>query len=122
MKKQNPKHISEFKQGDLITRIAPTQVYQKQMNDTLGIEMDVPAYQDNSGIGEKYKFLGIANGTIYLENAEGMFKGKKVDYFKMYSHGNGWVKYVEPESIWNKKEKFLDRKNIENVFDDLDLN
>jgi len=122
MEKQTPKHISEFKKGDLITGVAPVQIYHKQINDNLGIEIDAPAHQDNSGIGEPFKFLGVANGTIYLEYTNGNFKGMKTDYFKLYSHENGWVKYINPETIDEQKEKFPNRKNIEDILKNLNLN
>lgn len=122
MEKQIPKHISAFNEGDLITRIAPTQIYHKQLNDNLGMEMDLLAYQDNSGIGSPFKFLGVANGTIYLEHAKGHFKGSKTDYFKVHSHSDGWVKYIDPKTIEEPKKRSLNKKNIENMLDSLNLN
>ncbi len=121
MEEQIPKHISEFNEGDLITRIAPTQIYHKQLNDNLGMEMDVPAYQDNSGIGSPYKFLGVANGTIYLEYTDGDSKGRKTDYFKVHSHSDGWVKYIDPKTIEEPKKRFLNKKNIEKMLNNLNL-
>lgn len=114
--KQKPIHISNFEIGDIIVRMEPA----------LSLSGKV---RDRSYLGKPLKFLGIANGCIYVEK----FKEEREDEMDMHEidgfnlsemfnmlmgeigprtlpedlWSEGWAHYIDPYSI-GKEEKEQD--------------
>lgn len=117
---QKEMSIYEFKKGDTVTRIKPSKSIPGLADIT-----------DRSFIGQKLRFLGIANGCVYVELAteEEMDDGIPDigRFFKMLSGKSGpinlpldiweegWSYYIDPYSIgnitsYNLSEKELNKK------------
>jgi len=88
--------ITEFKKGDIITKVEP-----RKYNVTEGMFGSV-TQQDVSYIGGKYKYIGSANGLAYIEdfscNKESPNYGDRKD-FKLCQYSDGWEKWVDPEKL-----------------------
>lgn len=124
---QIPKEISEFKGGDVITRVIPSEPYPNMIGEM------VP---DFNYIGIELTFIGILNGCIYVEqknsnNFINLLFGPLIDMmekenpedkppeFKMMKEaGNtktllslplsiwadGWVEYIDPKKYFGLAE------------------
>jgi hypothetical protein len=95
----------EFKKGDLITRIEPSKP----------LETFDEEFRDRSYIGVPLKFLGIANGCVYVEKYESKADEDISELGKMFramlggSSGpinlpldiwsEGWSYYIDPYNI-----------------------
>lgn len=102
------KNISEFKKGDIITRVLPALPYR----DGSG---------DRSYMGEEMIFIGIANGQIYLKS--------KCDYFYVSDRlidlavdlwSDGWDNYVDPYTLLDGNEDFIKGTSV-SLQDQLDM-
>ena len=90
--KQDPKSIYDFNSGDIVTRIEPAVIVNKSM--FLG-----GLNYDNSFVGEKLIFLGIANGCAYFEPTDSfsylLEKGKPIS-LELHRFEEGWAHYIDP--------------------------
>jgi len=117
--KQEPLNIENFEIGDIIVRIKPAKMLGKN-----GIE-------DRSYLGKPFKFLGIANGCIYIEKVKqeneiedmpdvlnlaemmSMFFGETgpralpTDLWE-----EGWAIYINPYDIGKTGDEFADEFKI----------
>ena len=86
-------NITRFKQGDIITRVAPCQY------DHNGIK-------DSSYCGERIIFLGTENKVIFFNLPDGCFK-RDVHTLSFARDGwdEGWDYF--PESMFNRAKKFV---------------
>lgn len=115
--KQKPMSIHEFEKGDLITRIAPSKPFPGLESEDL---------RDRAYIGIALKFLGVANGCVYVEKIPA---NPELDdmpdigrFFKAMMGGEsgpinlpldmwdeGWSYYIDPYDIGRKLDnKFQD--------------
>ncbi|NJO88900.1 MAG: hypothetical protein HC831_08045 [Chloroflexia bacterium] len=86
-------NISNFKKGDIITRVDPA-----HLKTSIG---DIP---NSQYIGDKVRFLGIANGCIYLErtsSAETFLRGQTFN-IPHFMFCEGWAYYEEPKFMKGK--------------------
>jgi hypothetical protein len=114
--KQKAMSIYDFKKGDIITRIEPSKPIP-------GLEMD--EIRDRAYIGIAMKFLGIANGCVYVERYERGGNSEFEDmpeigrFFKAMIGGGsgpinlpidmwdeGWSYYIDPYEISDEQSKF----------------
>jgi hypothetical protein len=113
---QKPMSIYEFKRGDIITRIEPSEPIPGLEDEDI---------RDRTYIGSPLRFLGVANGCVYVERPESKSDGAEEmpdigRFFKMMMGGasgpinlpldlwkNGWSYYIDPYNIG----KELDGKN-----------
>jgi len=90
------KSIYEFKKGDIITRVEPSKTLGK------GGFFSDEGFQDRSFIGEKFIFVGIANGNIYCKRTcptELKIFGDKLVDLALDIFTDGWDKWVDPYSL-----------------------
>lgn len=112
-KKQKPQTIYNFKKGDYITRVIPGRPSSNGFDNTYEF------------IGEKLKFVGILNGSIYLEKYMGNLnevfsfifgqpknskdskesKSTTIINIPLDLWEDGWAKFIDPN-----KEFGLDSK------------
>lgn len=90
------KTIFDFKKGDRITRVKPSE-----------------GVGDRSYIGTELIFVGIANAKIYFKMegfsiAEDAIYSIDLDLFV-----DGWEEYVDPQSLLQGSEEVIDRLSIE---------
>lgn len=110
MEIQKPKHISEFKEGDLITRIENYSLV-PILNDIFGKPTNERIIStETSGIGHPFIFKGIFNGRIFLESAQeseypSYKKGEIVTGFDYTRYQYGWAQYINPDEILGKKQE-----------------
>lgn len=91
---QISKSINEFSPGDILTRIEPV----AKVNNIMSLFPRVE--YDSSYIGEKFVFIGIVNGCIFLERENGDSLSIKFCDFE-----NGWAFYIDPSTLFNNKPK-----------------
>jgi hypothetical protein len=99
--KQEPRSIYDFNPGDIITRIEPS----ARINQSMfmgGLDYD------DSYIGEKLVFVGIANGCAYFE-ATNRFtflieKGELIS-LELHKFEHGWAHYIDPATILSAKPR-----------------
>ena len=113
--KQKAMSIYDFKKGDIITRIEPSKPIP-------GLEMD--EIRDRAYIGVAMKFLGVANGCVYVERHERGSNSEFEDmpeigrFFKAMMGGGtgpinlpvdmwdeGWSYYIDPYEIGKEDNK-----------------
>jgi hypothetical protein len=115
MNTQREVPISEFKKGDLITRIRPS----KPVPGSEDFGEDI---RDRNYIGKPLVFLGIANGCIYVErqqkqnedDTENMFMslfGSLLDKsgpinLPLDMWDEGWSYYVDPYNIGQTSKSY----------------
>jgi hypothetical protein len=115
MIQQIKKKIYEFSKGDIITRVVPSKPYVSYYGNS---------EQDRAFIGKPYKFIGIANGCLYMK-AKLIEKKKASDeeipslltsFFGEYMSNNminlaldiwddGWSYYIDPEMLEDNDSK-----------------
>ncbi len=96
--------ITEFKEGDLITRTDRTD---RKFGGGIGL-FGLPASEpmgDGSFIGDKLLFIGIEVGNIFYKHIEGIFKGDKLSTLPMSDwDDNNWDYYPEAKiKAWEEK-------------------
>ena len=111
--KQEAVSIYNFKKGDIITRISPSKPIP-------GLEAE--DFRDRAYIGVPLKFLGVANGCIYVERESANKDLEEIPeigrLFKAMMGGEtgpinlpldmwseGWANYIDPYEIDNNKDK-----------------
>lgn len=90
-------HISSFKKGDIITRTEPSAAIFGD-NNLLGID----CIGSRSYMGDRLKFLGIANNQIYFQFTEGVdlkVLGDKPRKLPLDAYSEGWDFYVDPKTL-----------------------
>jgi len=108
--KQKPLNIEKFKIGDIITRIEPSAPLGKN------------EIRDRSYIGKPLKFLGIANGCVYVEKVKNEIENEDAfsiaELFGMFTGDNGpitlpmdlwsegWSIYIDPYELGGKQTQF----------------
>jgi hypothetical protein len=120
--KQKAMSIYEFKKGDIITRIEPSKPIP-------GLDME--DLRDRAYIGVSMKFLGVANGCVYVERYDK--NGSDFDempeigrFFKAMMGGGtgpinlpidmwdeGWSYYIDPYEISNDKDKKIAKEILD---------
>jgi hypothetical protein len=94
-------NISNFKKGDIITRTEPSEAIFGGGVNALGIE--IPQTGDRSYMGNKLKFVGIANNHLYFtyldETDVALFGKDKIRGLALDAWSEGWDFYVNPESL-----------------------
>lgn len=79
--------IHKFKQGDVITRVKPSN------------------NGDRSYMGDKLIFIGIANAQIYYENPSSftsILTGTAMSNVSLDQWSEGWELYVDPRTLLTK--------------------
>jgi hypothetical protein len=79
--------IHNFKQGDIITRVKPSN------------------NGDRSYLGDKMIFIGIANAQIYYENPNSItarLTGTTISNLALDQWSEGWELYVNPMTLFKK--------------------
>ena len=100
---QEGKHISEFNEGDIITRVKPAIIGERYIESNfVTVKEDMLDY---SMRGEPLRFLGIANNMIYYN-----YVGSKiVNADKVYDvpmergWADGWDYYIDIKELNNFK-------------------
>ena len=88
------KKLTEFKKGDVITKIEPRKYMANSMSFIGSSYEDI----DTSYIGEKIIFKGIANGMAYVTCFD--YDGKKEERsIKICLYEDGWDYYVDPKKL-----------------------
>ena len=116
------KHISEFNEGDIITRIKPAL---NDMGDYKNLfeggNIDVEPRMDNSYLGDCLKYIGRTNRKIYCRyySYKNPFKkGKKIGMnYEIFK--NGWIFANESNffELEESEKKVLDiEKDIHDIF------
>jgi len=89
-------NLTEFKKGDIITKVLP-----REYSVNEGMFGSVKQ-QDVSYIGGKYEFIGCANGLAYVNDfscdKESPNYGEKTK-FKLWQYSEGWEKWIDPEKL-----------------------
>ncbi len=96
-KEQEPQSIYNFKPGDIITRIQKGIHKVSNFNENLGT-MAESEIQDGSYMGYPLKFVGIANGMIYVQHMEAPFKDD-ITSLNIEGWKNGWSNWVDPKIL-----------------------
>jgi len=120
---QEPKHISEFKKGQIITRVEPA--YMNEIYDDL-LRKSLPdkTSADRSGMEGAFEYLGVVNNMIILKCARtdsSFKKGELCTYFSYDIFQNGWALWVDPQTLIHENEpknaiKDLTNKLLEDNF------
>lgn len=79
--------IHNFKQGDVITRVKPSN------------------NGDRSYMGDRMIFIGIANAQIYYENSSSItarLTGTTMSNVALDQWSEGWELYVDPRTLLTK--------------------
>jgi hypothetical protein len=109
--------ITEFKKGDIITRIESSIAIFGGGLNFLG--MNTSLSSDRSYMGEELKFLGIANNQIYfqsLDSLTNMIFGKdKIFNLPIDAFEEGWDYFVDPRSFLedNQPIESLSREQLQ---------
>jgi hypothetical protein len=92
MKTQTPKSIFVFKKGDVITRLQPSPGRESIFGQFSG---------DNSYIGDKLIFVGVANGNAYfqLTGIQKKIFGDKLIDLPLVHFQEGWDYWIDPNSL-----------------------
>lgn len=111
MKKQKSKHISEFKEEKIITRIEPA------FNDMRDYTKNpIKPKRDYSYIGDCLKFIGRTKSRIYFRNSsykEPFKKGKKFSLnYEIFK--NGWA-YADETNTLQESFKNLNLEDINDI-------
>lgn len=111
---QKSMSIYEFKRGDIIVRIVPSKPLP-------GFESE--DFRDRAYIGVPMRFLGIANGCVYVEKYEKPNKNEDDDipsigsFFKMLTGNVGPINL--PLDIWNEGwSYYIDPYKLGEMLDD----
>ncbi len=99
--KQEPRSIYDFTPGDIVTRVEPSAIINKNMFMG-GLDYD------ESYIGEKLVFVGIANGCAYFEATDKFtFLVEKGELISLEIHRfeHGWAHYIDPSTILSAKPR-----------------
>lgn len=107
--------IYEFKRGDIITRITPS----KSLPGFEGED-----FRDRAYIGTPLRFLGIANGCVYVERYERPNQNKDEDdipsigsFFKLLTGNTGPINL--PLDIWSEGwSYYIDPYKLGEMLDD----
>ena len=115
--------IYEFEKDDIITRIEPSKPYPNLYG---------APETDRAFLGKPYKFVGIANGCLYIKLHTEEITNKKTDemdassllnFFTGYVSNrlinlpldiwdDGWSHYIDPEKMFGDKEVVDDLSNL----------
>lgn len=97
--------ITNFKKGDIITRDKPAKPYSPDKGG------------DRSYMGDKIRFIGVANGQIYFQMPDHfLFDSEKLFDLSMDIWADGWVAYQDPMELFglnNQKELDLKAMSLE---------
>lgn len=107
------KHISNFKKGEIITRVEPAIVYRKKYDDLAGANVYIKERIDESYIGVSLEYLGTDKKKIYFKSCledELPFKARTKFAIRYNLFQNGWAKYESPKTLEEPepKKKVLD--------------
>ena len=90
------KTIFEFKLGDRITRLKPSE-----------------KFYDRSYMGDELTFIGIANGQIYFNNKKSPFGEEHIHGVDLELWKDGWDYYVDPKTLLEGKEHIISSLSIQ---------
>lgn len=111
MEKQKTKHISEFNEGEIITRIKSGIKRRPVFNNNLGIA-EIRDMKDASYIRDPVRYVGIVRGRIYVEFIrDGLCHNKGETHSFCYdAFQDGWIRCVPEERMLNKEDaqRFLE--------------
>ena len=110
------KSIYEFKKGDVITRVEPSATLGK------GGFFGDSGFQDRSYIGEKFIFVGIANGNIYCKRTcpvELKIFGDTLVDLSLDIFTDGWDKWIDPYSLLEDIDEtvYVSTDNLQEAID-----
>ena len=96
------KKIYDFQKDDIIVRVEPAKTY----GGPGGV-------RDRSYLGSKLVFVGIANGSIYLQRTEEstMYSAKLLS-LSIDVWDDGWNFYFEPNQLLNGINSPVDHRQI----------
>ncbi|MEK6823889.1 MAG: hypothetical protein AABY06_02530 [Nanoarchaeota archaeon] len=118
MTSQKSKHISEFNEGDIITRVEPAIHYKKIYDEILKKEIIIDSLKDSSFMEVPLEYSKIVKDKIYFKwvSKDNLFEKGEIIELNYNKSQNGWVKYIDKyKSQKICKDKFLE-KNLENLF------
>jgi len=97
-------HISEFKKGDIITRVKPAKSLGPMPTIGLGglMGQTIDRGGDRSYLGDKLKYIGIANGQIYVRRTDDFelkLLGDKLIDLAIDLWDEGWEYWIDPETL-----------------------
>lgn len=90
-------HISSFKRGDIITRTEPSAAIFGG-SSLMGLD----CIGDRSYMGDRLKFLGIANNQLYFQFTKGVdleYLGDEPRGLALDAWSEGWDFYVDPKTF-----------------------
>lgn len=111
MKKQKSSHISEFNEGEIVTRVEPA------FNDMRDhVKNPINPKIDYSYVGDCLKYLGRTGSKIYFRNYSYKKPFEKKGKFSLNYEifKNGWA-YAEVSNIYQEPLKNLDLENFEDI-------
>lgn len=109
------KHISEFKEGEMLIRPKPMIISRIEFDEIVGANVLVKERIDASYGGIPLEYVGVTKEKIYFKfqsnNKLGIKFGIPYDIFQ-----DGWAKHVESKNLKEPEGKVLDLKtNINNL-------
>lgn len=96
MRKSLP--ITEFRRGQIVTRLEPAKSYRTYYNANLGVEVETVERTDGSFRGKPLEFLGIENNMIYLKYKKGCMEGDILE-LEVEKWLDGWGGYIDPSTL-----------------------
>ena len=111
------KHISEFNEGDIITRVEPAIHHKKIYDEILKKEIIIDSLKDSSFVGVPLEYDKIVKDKIYFKwiSKDKLFdKGEiiELDYGKSQ---NGWARYIDQY----KSQEICKNKSLEKISENL---
>jgi len=91
--------ITEFKPGQILTRLQAADFRVEEHNENLGITQVVAKHKDYSYRGEPLKFLGIENNMIYMEGGQEWRKGDIISLNPDSGWSDGWGIWIDPKNL-----------------------
>ena len=110
-------NITEFKQDDIICRVEPISESVSLFN-MFTFQSETKDYND-SYLGEKMTFIGIANGLIYLKkfySEEIKTPENLMTALELKKWFSGWNFYIDPHSP-NEKDSSLNKDKLKEEFE-----
>lgn len=110
-------NINDFKKGDIITRIEPSEAIFGGNTNFMGIETAKTG--DRSYMGTELKFLGIANNHLYFTSLDktdiAIFGKDKITGLALDAWQEGWDMYFNPKQLLEENQPIvkMNKKQLE---------
>ena len=97
----NGKNISFFNKGDVITRVTPAKLGEKETMDE-NFQVKIITQEDFSYRGEPLEYIGTTNNMIYLKPLKGYLVSLYKDEYmslEIERWGDGWEIWINPKEL-----------------------